>query len=167
MVKVRPLAAIGVTICLLGGLGAACQLPLPAARAPTPTSAAGSLTDAEAIALVKEEIGTCGVAPNTVRIAMAEEPRRVSIRYASSYDVDSRVFQAQTVLVALAAARVMARVDPPISGGMRVAVLPVGESNIGLRVTVVHGPSLEAWANGSISDQEFVRRWSVGIVTRE
>jgi hypothetical protein len=61
----------------------------------------------------------------------------------------------------------MARVDPPISGGMRVAVIPVGESNIGLRVTMVDGPSLEAWANGSISDQEFVRRWSVGIVTRE
>jgi len=167
MIRMKPLAAIGVTICLLGWLGAACQLPLPAARTPTPTFAPGSLTDAEAIALVKEEIGACGVALHTVRIAIAEDPRQVSIRYSSSYDVDSRVFQAQTVLVALAMARVMARVDPPISGGMRVAVMPVGESNIGLRVTVVDGPSLEAWANGSISDQEFVRRWSVGGVTRE
>jgi len=167
MIRMKPLAAIGVTICLLGWLGVACQLPLPAARTPTPTSAPGPLTDAQAIALVKEEIDARGVALHTVRIAMAEEPRRVSIRYSSSYDVDSRVFQAQTVLVALAAARAMARVDPPISGGMRVAVMPVGESNIGLRVTMVDGPDLEAWANGSISDQEFVRRWSVGIVTRE
>ena len=95
------------------------------------------------------------------------EPRSASIRYSSSYDVDSSVFQAQTTLVALAAARAMTRVQPPINGGMRRAVIPTGESEVGLRVIIIDWSSLEAWANGSISDQEFVRQWSVGTVTRE
>jgi hypothetical protein len=38
---------------------------------------------------------------------------------------------------------------------------------VGLRVTVVDGPTLEAWADGSISDQEFVDAWTVGAVTTE
>ncbi len=96
----------------------------------------GPLTDAEAIALVKEEAATRGVALHTLRITIAGEPRLASIRYTSSYAVDSRVFQPQTVLITLAAARVVARVHPPINGGMHLAVMPAGESNVGLRVTV-------------------------------
>ena len=134
-------------------------------QAPTPTP--GPLTDAEAIALVEEEAAARGVALPTLRIKIEGEPRWASIRYSSSYTVDSRAFQPQTVLVALAAARVLVRVQPSIDGGIRLAVMPGGESEVGLRVTVIEGSSLEAWANGSISDQEFVGQWMVGTVTRE
>ncbi len=134
-------------------------------QAPTPTP--GPLTDAEAIALVEEEAAARGVALSTLRITIKGEPRWASIRYSSSYTVDSRAFQPQTLLVALAAARVLVRVQPPIDGGIRLAVIPGGESEVGLRVTVIEGSSLEAWTNSSISDQEFVDQWMVGTVTRE
>ena len=134
-------------------------------EAPTPTP--GTLTDAEAIALVEEEAAARGVTLSTLRITIGREPRWASIRYASSYTMDSRAFRPQTVLVALAVARVLVRVQPPIDGGIRLAVIPGGESEVGLRVTVIEGSSLEAWANGSISDQEFVDQWMVGNVTRE
>ncbi len=140
--------------------------PVPShTQAPTPTP--GPLTDAEAIALVEEEAAARGVDLATLRITITGEPRSVSIRYSSSYTVDSRVFQPQTALVALAAARVLVRVQPPIDGGIRLAVIPGGESEVGLRVTVIDGSSLEAWANGSISDQEFVGQWMDWTVTRE
>ena len=176
----KSFAAVGVALCLLGWLGVACQsppttptdVPLPTAtltpshtRTPTPTP--GPLTDAEAIALVEEEVAARGVALHTLRITIAGEPRWASIRYSSSYPVDGRVFQPQTVLVALAVARVMARVHPPINGGIRLAVMPGGESEVGLRVIIIDGASLEAWASGSISDQEFVGEWTGGSVTRE
>lgn len=192
----RPHAAASAVLCLLGWLGMACQSrptmptstllptaisipahtrtptsdPLPTIS-PTPshtqTPTPGPLTDAEAIALVEEEAAARGVALSTLRITIKGEPRWASIRYSSSYTVDSRAFQPQTVLVALAAARVLVRVQPPIDGGIRLAVIPGGESQVGLRVTVIDGSSLEAWTNGSISDQEFVGQWMVGTVTRE
>ncbi len=72
----RPLAAVGVVLCLLGWLGMACQAPSPTltsappptttltpAHTQSPTSTPGPLTDAEAIALVKEEVAARGVAP--------------------------------------------------------------------------------------------------------
>jgi len=132
-----------------------------------PTSTPDFLTDVEAIALVEEEAAARGVDLATMRITITGEPRSVSIRYSSSYAVDGRVFQPQTVLVALAAARVLVRVQPPIDGGIRLAVIPSGESEVGLRVTIIDGSSLESWANGFISDQEFVGQWMVGTVTRE
>lgn len=134
-------------------------------QAPTPTP--GPLTDAEAIALMEEEAAARGVDISTLRIKIEADPRWANIRYSSSYTVDSRAFQPQTVLVALTAARVLVRVQPPIDGGIRLAVIPGGESEVGLRVTVIDESSLEAWANGSISDQEFVDQWIVGTVTRE
>ncbi len=170
----KPLAVVGIVLCLFGWLGMACQAPSPPptsaptpapTRTPTPTP--GPLTDAEAIALVKEEATARGVAPHTLSVTIAGEPRSASIRYSSSYTVDSSVFRAQTVLVALAAAQAMARVQPPINGGMRLAVMPGGESEVGLRVIIIDWPSLEAWANGSISDQEFVSQWTEGTITRE
>jgi hypothetical protein len=90
-----------------------------------------------------------------------------SIRYASSYSVDSRVFQAETVLIALAVARAVARLDPPVTDGMRLGVIPAGRGNVGLRVTVIESSSLDAWRDGSISDQEFVGQWTVVALTRE
>jgi len=116
--------------------------------------------------LVEEEAVARGVDLQILRITIAGEPRSVSIRYSSSYAVRGPAFQAQTVLVALAAARVLVRVQPPIDGGIHLAVIPGGESEVGLRVTVIDGSSLEAWANGSISDQEFVGQWMVWTVTR-
>jgi hypothetical protein len=132
-----------------------------------PTAPLSPLTDAEAIALLEEEAAARGVDLQTLRITIAGEPRSVSIRYSSSYDARGSAFQAQTVLVALATARVLVRVQPPIDGGIRLAVIPGGESEVGLRVTVIDGSSLVAWANGSISDQDFVGQWMVWTVTRE
>ena len=176
----KHIAAVGVVFCILCWLALGCQAPSPpptSAPPPTttppptptrtPTPGPGPLTDAETIALIKEEATARGVAPDTLRITIRGEPRSASIRYSSSYDVDSSVFQAQTTLVALAAARAMARVQPPITGGMRLAVMPGGESEVGLRVIVIDWASLKAWASGSISDQEFVSQWSEGTVTRE
>ena len=176
----KHIAAVGVVFCILCWLALGCQGPSPTATsAPPPTTTPpsaptrtpipgpGPLTDAEAIALIQEEATARGVAPDTLRITIRGEPRSASIRYSSSYDVDSSVFQAQTTLVALAAARAMARVQPPITGGMRLAVMPGGESEVGLRVIVIDWASLKAWASGSISDQEFVSQWSEGTVTRE
>jgi len=130
-------------------------MPTPShTQEPTPTP--GPLTDAEAIALIEEEAAARGVDLQTIRITISGDPRSASIRYSSSYAVDSRAFQPQTVLVALAAARVLVRIQPPVNGGIRLAVIPGGESDVGLRVTAIDGSSLEAWANGSITDQEFV-----------
>jgi len=176
----KRIAAVGVVFCILCWLALGCQGPSPtatsalpptitptAAPTRTPTPGPGSLTDAEAIAQIQEGATARGVAPDTLRITIRGEPRSASIRYSSSYDVDGSVFQVQTTLVALAAARAMARVQPPITGGMRLAVIPVGEGEVGLRVIVIDWSSLEAWASGSISDQEFVSQWSEGTVTRE
>jgi hypothetical protein len=178
----RPIAAGGVLLCLLTWQCVACRsllttstsIPHPTATATSPsvetrmpTPGPDALTEAEAIALVKEEMAARGVALHTVRTTIAGDPRWASIRYSSSYAVEGRVFQAQTVLVALAVARVMAQVHPPIDGGIRLAVIPGGESDVGLRVTVVDGSTLGAWADGSISDQEFVDAWTVGTVTTE
>ena len=174
----KHIAAVGVVFCLLGWLGTACQASSPIPTSPllstitpspahTRTPTPGSLTDAEAIALIKEEATARGVAPDTLRITIRGEPRSASIRYSSPYTVDSSVFRVQVTLIALAAARVMVRVQPPIDGGMRLAVMPGEESEVGLRVIIIDGSSLEAWANGFISDQEFVSQWTEGTITRE
>jgi hypothetical protein len=90
-----------------------------------------------------------------------------SIRYSSAYSIDSSVFHAESVLITLVVARTVGAVDPPVTGGMRLAVIPGGEGEIGLRVTVVDGATLAAWADGSISDQEFIEEWTVAAATRE
>ncbi|NIN65023.1 MAG: hypothetical protein GTO63_10050 [Anaerolineae bacterium] len=134
-------------------------------QAPTPTL--GILTDSEAIALLGEEALARGVDLQSLKISITEEPRSVSIRYTSSYNVEGSAFRAQTMLIALAAARVLIRVQPPVDGDIRLAVVPSGESEVGIRVTVIDGSALKAWADGSISDQEFVAQWMVWTVTRE
>lgn len=146
--------------------GTPTSTPIPiATRTPLPTP--GPLTDAEAVALIEEEMTARRVASDTLRISVAGEPRMVSIRYASSYAIDSRVFQAETVLITLVVARTVARIKPPVRGGTRLAVVPAGDSDVGLRVTVIESSSLEAWHNGSISDQEFISQWAFAAVTKE
>lgn len=146
--------------------------PLPTSTAtklhtlvPSPTR--GVLTDTQAVALLEDEAAARGVDLQTLSIRIVGEPRRVTIRYSSSYDADGSAFQAQCVLFALAAARVLVRVKPAIDGEIRLAVIPGGESEVGLRVTVIDGSSLENWATGSISDQEFVSQWKVWTVPLE
>ena len=195
----RRLAALGLVLCILSWLGAACRsapatpenatpptavatptltrsptsTPPPVAASPTPSREGAPtptplpLTDAEAISLVHEEVAARGVVSSTIRATIEGDPRWASIRYSSSYDTDGSVFRAQNVLVAIAIARVMARVQPPIDGGIRVAVMPGEESEIGLRVLLIDGSGLQAWSSGYISDQEFVRQWTVGIVTKD
>jgi len=176
----KHIAAVSVVFCILCWLGMGCQGHSPTATnishptttptstpTQTPTPSPGPLTDAEAIALIKKEATARGVAPDTLRITIRGEPRSASIRYSSSYKVDSNVFQVQMMFVALTAAQAIARVQPPIKGGMRLAVVPGGEGEVGLRVTFIDWSSLEAWASGSISDQEFVSQWTKGAVTRE
>jgi len=169
---------IGMVICLLGWLSMACRasevtvMPTPTAmagsvvlhiRTPTP----GPLTEAQAIALVGEELAARGVAAHKARIVIGENPRRVLVRYSSSLGVDSRAFQPQTVLIALAVARAMVRVYPPIDGGIRLAIMPTGASNVGLKVVIIEQPHLQAWSEGLISDPEFVSRWRMFDITKE
>lgn len=145
-------------------LAAAALTPAPA-RAPTPPR--GPLTDADARVLIRDEIVARGVASDTVRITTRDESRRLSIRYSSTLRVDDRVFEPQTVLIALAVARITARVDPPMSGGIHLGVIPGGDGEVGMRVTIIEGAVLQAWSNNSIGDREFVSQWIVGSVTRE
>jgi hypothetical protein len=119
------------------------------------------------VALIASALAERGVAPHAARIAIGGEPRWASVRYTSSYDTRGRAFQAQTILIALAVARVAIRVRPPLDGGVRLAVIPGEASEVGMRITTIGGESLAAWAHGMLSDQEFVRQWTVWTATKE
>ena len=135
----------------------------PSSEPPAPLS----LTDSQAMALIEKELVAHRVALDTVRIAIGGEPRRVSIRYSSAYSVDHPAFEPQRVLVALAVSRVLAGVQPPLDGGMRLSAIPAGEGEIGLKVTVIGASSLDAWANNALPEREFVSEWDVWSMTRE
>ncbi len=134
---------------------------------PTPVSALSRLTDAQAVALIEKELAARGVGPDGMKIVVAEKPRTASIRYASSYPIDSHVFRAESVLITLAVARTVARIEPVMTGGLRLSVIPGGDGDVGLRVTIIEHSSLEAWSEGAMSDQEFVSEWTVAAVTKE
>ena len=174
----RFLLLVSALLCLLGSLALSCQFPPPtstppptptatATPTPTPTPTPRPLTEAGAIALIKEELAARGVALGTARVAVKGEPRAVSVRYASAYKLDSDVFKAQTVLVALAVSRAVLRIEPPIEGGINLSILPSEGGQVGLRVIAIGGPALEEWASGSLSDEQFVDEWTVGNVTTE
>jgi hypothetical protein len=93
-------------------------LPKRTFHLPRSSPTSSPLTEAGAIALVKEELAARGVALGTARVIVKGEPRGVSVRYASAYDLDSDVFTAQTILVALTVSRAVLRVEPPIEGGI-------------------------------------------------
>ena len=63
--------------------------------------------------------------------------------------------------------RAVLRVEPPIEGGINLAILPSEGGEVGLRVITISAPALEQWAYGSLSDQQFVGEWTVGNVTTE
>jgi hypothetical protein len=119
------------------------------------------------MALIKEELAAHGVALGTARVTVKGEPRGVSVRYTTAYKLNSAVFKAQTILVTLAISRAVLRVEPPIEGGITVAIVPGEEGEVGLWVITIGAPALARWADGSLSDQQFVGEWTVGIVTTE
>jgi hypothetical protein len=125
------------------------------------------MTDAQAIALVKEEVPAHGVVSDALSARIAGDPRWASTRYSSSYAHDGRAFRPQMILIALAVVPGVASVHPPVSVGARVAAMPSGESNVGLAVITNEGSALMDWSNGSTSDQEFVSQWIEGVVTSE
>ena len=139
---------------------------LPAAHSSAPPAPL-SLTDSQAIALIEKELVAHRVAVDTVRIAIGGKQRRVSIRYSSAYSVDQPAFEPPRVLVALAVSRLLAGVQPPPDGGVRLSAIPAGDGEIGLKVTVIGASSLAAWANNALSDREFVGEWDVWSMTRE
>jgi hypothetical protein len=102
-----------------------------------------------------------------VRIRIGGRPRRASIRYTSTYLPDRSEFRAQMTLITLAAASAVLRVDPPLEGGLDVSVLPGEGEEVGLLVVAIDRDTLDAWANGDLSDQEFVAAWQLGVVPRE
>ena len=68
---------------------------------------------------------------------------------------------------AIAGQQMTIRVQPPVDGGIKVSILPARETGEGLRVILADGRSLDRWARGAVSEQEFVYEWSVGTVPRE
>jgi hypothetical protein len=176
------------TALLLGWLATTCQNPPPtptpipsptstatlpptlepaATFTPPPTPLPPPLSDDQALDLLLEEVSSRGVDPDTIRLRIGGRPRRASVRYTSTYQPDRSEFRAQMTLITLAAASTVVRVDPPIEGGLDVSVLPVEGEAIGLLVIAVDRSSLDAWANGILSDQEFVAAWQLGAVTVE
>jgi hypothetical protein len=117
--------------------------------------------------LVREELAARGVMPETIRITVREDPRSASLRYTSTYDRNSKVFQVQTALVALVVSRVMLRIQPPLEAGLSVSVLPEGDGEVGLMVIVINQSSLDGWADGLLTEQEFVTEWEVGTIPKE
>ena len=70
-------------------------------------------------------------------------------------------------MLTLSIASAVRRVQPPIEGGFSLSVLPEEADEMGLLVISVDRSSLNRWAGGSLTDQEFVAEWNVGVVTRE
>jgi hypothetical protein len=112
-------------------------------------------------------VSSRGVDPDTVRIRIGGQPRRASVRYTSAYLPDRSEFRAQMMLITLATATAILRVDPPIDGGLDVAVLPSEQGEVGLLVATIDRTTLDAWASGILSDQEFVAAWQLGAATRQ
>ena len=181
MIVKRPIVLL-FALLFLGWSAVACQsspLPttisstaVPPTFTPAPTvaiehvSTPESLTDAEAIDQIKEIMLARGAVPGTERITITSDPRFASLRFESSFPPQEPMFEVQKNLITINAARVLARLTPQLENGIRLAVIPGGEGDVGLIVTVIDGDSFWAWANGIITDQEFVSRWSTGGATR-
>lgn len=152
--------------------------PSPSASAaatalPPESSAAGltpersPLSEAEALAQLVDMLGRRGVDDEATRLALGGDPLWLNVRYASQHVAESQYFGLQIVLVAMDAAHVAVRLRPPVDGGIKVAALPAGESEVGLKVILVYGHDLQRWADGELSEQEFVYEWEVGTVPKE
>jgi hypothetical protein len=170
--------------CLLAVPMAACQTAtVPSTVAPTPTAVATivptsrfaptpgpllpPLAEADAIALILESAVRYGVAPETIRVSISDEPRRAIVRYASIHALGQTAFELQRILVTMALSRIAARMRPPLDGGLNVGVMPAGGGDVGLFVTVVDGQTLARWSAGEFSDPQFVDQWESGQMTRE
>lgn len=169
--------AVVLVICCVG---VACQgAPGPTATPPpepTPTTVPPAtvdtrgeepLTDGEAIEWAEHAIVARGVAPETVRVTIGGEPRQATIRYASQHGSAEEAFGIETLLVGLEVSRVLARVEPMLTGGLSLGVMPTGEGETGLYMTDINGSTLRAWADGAMPEHAFVSSWEQWAVTSE
>jgi hypothetical protein len=141
---------------------------LPTSRfAATPGPTLLPLSEADAIALIREEILRYGVTPEVIRVSITGEPRTVAVRFATTLSMDQTTLDYQRILSTMAVARIAVRLQPPPAGGISVSIIPAGQTDVGLLVTVVGGDALAEWARGELNDPEFYRRWKVGAMTRE
>jgi hypothetical protein len=171
MLEIRARVAILGLILLLVTLSAGCQsLPFgstPTPAPPTSTPEPAPLTSSAVAELIAEQLGARGVDASTVRVSIKSENRMGSVRYTSPYDWASSEYNAQAIISAMLISRAMLRVVPPIGGGLQVSIIPQGSAEVGLHVITITDSDLAAWADGSITDQEFVARWTNGIMTKE
>jgi hypothetical protein len=142
--------------------------PLSTARfVPTPGLALPPLSDADAIAQMKEAVLRYGATAETVRVSVTGEPRSVTVRYASPLSTEEGTFDIQRTLSTIAVARIAVRLEPPPAGGLSVGIIPAGETDVGLLLTLIDGEALAQWARGELNDVEFFGLWEVGAMTRE
>ena len=174
--------------CLCVGLLAACQVavatptdppqptetstpePLPTSTPspqPLPTATPGPLSEAEAVALIEEQLAARSVDLETVRLTFRKEPRILSLRFTSPYDFGSTAYRAHSVLVPLLVSRIGVRVPSAVGDGIEVSIIPRGSEEVGLHVISIMGSTLEAWRAGDLSDQEFVADWTVGVIPKQ
>jgi len=167
----KPIVLTSCVLCLLATLVAGCQLspwaPTPTLLPPTFTPTPEPLTEAEAVALVTEELAARDVDAASIRVTIKPESRTGAVRFTSSYDWTSSQYNAQATIATLLISRAMLRVKPPVDGGLQISIIPQGDEEVGLHVISIRGSSLQAWADGSLIDQEYVASWTIGVMTKE
>jgi len=161
-------------LCLLALAIAACgeatpvppSTPLPTETPiPTATPTLTPLTDEMAIARIEEALVAYPI--HQLEVAISRDLRRATISYETDYSGESLEFQWQVVIIGLIAARTISQVQPPVSGGMRMVVVPTEGKEVGMRLVVIGAVDIAAWASGSQSDQAFVAGWQMVTVTKE
>jgi hypothetical protein len=147
-------------------MGTACGKLMPTyTPIPTPTDTPiltptpAPLTDEMAIARIKEALTIHPIHQDTLEVEISRDRRRITISYETDYDSGSPQFRWQIITIGLTVARIIARVEPPISDGIRIAAMPTGREDIGLKLVVIKGDDIAAWSIGLLSDQVFISRW--------
>lgn len=159
-------------LCLFALAIAACgeatpaptSTPLPT-EIPTATPTLTTLTDEMAIARIEDALAAHPI--HQLEVEISRDLRRATISYETDYSGESLEFQWQVIIIGLIAARTISRVQPPVSGGMRMVVVPTKGKEVGMRLVVIGAVDIAAWASGSKSDQAFVAGWRTITVTKE
>jgi len=143
------------------------ETPLPTKTpTPTPLPTLTPLTDEMAIARIKEMLAKAPIYGDTLEVDISEDLRKVTISYEADYGWGG-AFERQVMVIGMLAAYVFARVQPPLSGGIRITAFPRGETDVGMVLLVIRAADIEAWVRGEKTDQEFVAGWVVVTVTKE
>ncbi len=159
-------------LCFLALALAACgkatpgptSTPLPT-KIPTALPTLTPLTDEMAIARIEEALAAHPI--HQLEVEISKDLRRATISYETDYSGESPEFHWQVIIIGLIAARTISRVQPPVSGGMRMIVVPTKGREVGMRLVVIRAVDIVAWASGSKSDQAFVAGWQMVTVTKE